>query len=115
MEVGGAAHLKGSNKIWEPMIRKTGHQTPRAAVPANSRRRWLATEFIQMVLDFSMLLSFGFASLQVEVTVPHEFQGVGIALINKRKGQLTVSASTVWPPRLLALTAYRPSLCPHQR
>jgi len=28
---------------------------------------------------------------QVEVTLPHEFQGVGIALINKRKGQLTGS------------------------
>ena len=29
--------------------------------------------------------------MKVEVTVPHEFQGVGIALINKRKGQLTGS------------------------
>lgn len=29
--------------------------------------------------------------MRVEVSVPHEFQGVGIALINKRKGQLTGS------------------------
>jgi elongation factor G len=29
--------------------------------------------------------------MKVEVTLPHEFQGVGIALINKRKGQLTGS------------------------
>ena len=31
--------------------------------------------------------------LQVEVTLPHEYQGVGIALLNKRKGQMTVSRS----------------------
>lgn len=29
--------------------------------------------------------------MKVEVTVPHEFQGVGISLLNKRKGQLTGS------------------------
>jgi elongation factor G len=29
--------------------------------------------------------------MRVEVSVPHEFQGVGIALVNKRKGQLTGS------------------------
>ena len=29
--------------------------------------------------------------MKVEVSVPHEFQGVGIALLNKRKGQLTGS------------------------
>ncbi len=29
--------------------------------------------------------------MSVEVSVPHEFQGVGIALLNKRKGQLTGS------------------------
>lgn len=29
--------------------------------------------------------------MNVEVSVPHEFQGVGIALLNKRKGQLTGS------------------------
>ena len=29
--------------------------------------------------------------MKVEVSVPHEFQGVGIALVNKRKGQLTGS------------------------
>lgn len=29
--------------------------------------------------------------MKVEVTVPHEFQGVGMALVNKRKGQLTGS------------------------
>ena len=28
--------------------------------------------------------------MKVEVTVPTEFQGVGIGLLNKRKGQLTV-------------------------
>lgn len=37
--------------------------------------------------------------LQVEVTVPHEFQGTGIALINKRKGQLTGSEAQVRPSR----------------
>lgn len=29
--------------------------------------------------------------MKVEVSVPHEFQGVGIALLNKRKGQMTGS------------------------
>ena len=29
--------------------------------------------------------------MKVEVTVPHEFQGVAIGLLNKRKGQLTGS------------------------
>ena len=29
--------------------------------------------------------------MKVEVTVPHEFQGMGISLLNKRKGQLTGS------------------------
>jgi elongation factor G len=31
--------------------------------------------------------------MDVEVCVPHEFQGVGISILNKRKGQLTGSES----------------------
>jgi translation elongation factor EF-G len=33
--------------------------------------------------------------MSVEVMLPHEFQGIGISLLNKRKGQLTVRASCV--------------------